>query len=147
MILMNDFNSAPEELKRAYVTACERVVRSGWYILGNEVKKFESQWSAYCGASHCIGVANGLDAIEVGLRASHVGAGDEVITTPMTAVATVLAITRAGATPVLADIDLTTGMIDMESVKRCLSPRTKGILLVHLYGQATNMDAWVNFCA
>ena len=79
--------------------------RSGWFILGSEVKAFEKGWASYCGAPFCVGVGNGMDAIEIGLRAMGIGAGDEVITTPMTAIATILAIVHAGATPVLADID------------------------------------------
>jgi dTDP-4-amino-4,6-dideoxygalactose transaminase len=88
-----------------------------------------------------------MDAIEIGLRAAGIGAGDEVITTPMTAFATVLAVIRAGAVPVLADIDGHSAILDMTSVARCLSPRTKAVLLVHLYGQVQALDAWRAFCA
>src|ERR1700687_629130 len=101
MILMNDFRAEPEELIRKELAAVGRVLRSGWCIRGNEVKNFESSWAARCGAKHAIGVGNGMDAIEIGLRCLGIGNGDEVITTPMTAFATVLAILRAGATPVL----------------------------------------------
>lgn len=147
MILMNDFKADPEDLKLAQIRAAERVIRSGWYILGNELKAFEERWAARCGTPHCLGVGNGMDAIEIGLRASGIGPGDEVITTPMTAFASVLAVIRAGATPILADIDPATGLLDPESVRRCLTPRTKGVLLVHLYGQVRNMDAWKTLCA
>ena len=118
MILMNDFKAEPEELKRAEIAAAERVIRSGWYILGNELKAFEAEWAKRCGVPHCLGVGNGMDAIEIGLRASGVGPGDEIITTPMTAFASVLAVIRAGATPVLADIDPLTGLLDPASVAR-----------------------------
>ena len=135
VVKMNDFAGEPEELIRAELAACERVLRSGWWILGQEVAAFEKEWAEWLGAPAAVGCGNGLDAIEIGLRALGIGAGDEVITTPITAFATVLAILRAGATPVLADIDPDTGMIAPESVRRCLGPRTKAILLVHLYGQ------------
>jgi dTDP-4-amino-4,6-dideoxygalactose transaminase len=146
MILMNDFRAEPEELIQKELAAVERVLRSGWYILGNEVKTFESSWAARCGVKHAIGVGNGMDAIEIGLRALGIGNGDEVITTPMTAFATVLAIIRAGATPVLADINPETALLDPESVERCLSPHTRAVLLVHLYGQVRSMERWTSLC-
>jgi dTDP-4-amino-4,6-dideoxygalactose transaminase len=146
MILMNDFKAEPEELIQLQLAAAERVLRSGWYILGKEVQSFEASWASRCGVGEAIGVANGMDAIEIGLRASGIGAGDEVITTPMTAFATVLAVFRVGATPVLADIDPDTGILSMASVARCISPRTKAVLLVHLYGQVRDMSDWVRFC-
>lgn len=147
MILMNDFKAEPEELRQGTLNAVERVVRSGWYILGNEVKQFESAWAKTCGASHAIGVANGMDAIEIGLRALGIGPGDEVITTTMSAFATVLAIVRAGATPVLADIDPATALLSRASVESCINQRTRAVLLVHLYGQVRDMDEWIKLCA
>jgi dTDP-4-amino-4,6-dideoxygalactose transaminase len=87
-----------------------------------------------------------MDAIDISLRSLDVGPGDEVITTPMTAFATVLAILRAGATPVLADIDADTGLLSLDSVERCISPKTKAVILVHLYGQVREMDIWSQFC-
>lgn len=146
MILMNDFKAEPESLKEDEVRAAERVIRSGWYILGNELKAFEAQWAKRCGTAHCLGVGNGMDAIEIILRALGIGPGDEVITTPMTAFATVLAVIRAGATPVLADIDPDTGLLDPSSAKRCLSKKTKAVVLVHLYGQIRAMDTWQAMC-
>ena len=146
MILMNDFKAEAESLRVAELAAVDRVLRSGWYVLGQEVKAFEAEWAARCGIAHAIGVGNGMDAIEIGLRALDIGAGDEVITTPMTAFATVLAIIRAGATPVLADIDPATALLDPQSVERCVTPRTKAILLVHLYGQIRDMEHWLGLC-
>jgi len=96
---------------------------------------------------HAVGVGNGMDAIEIALRALDIGPGDEVITTPMTAFATVLAILRAGATPVLADIELQTALLSIQSVQRCITSRTKAVLLVHLYGEVRDMTAWVELCA
>ena len=146
MILMNDFKAEPESLRVAELAAVDRVLRSGWYVLGNEVKAFEAEWAARCGIAHAIGVGNGMDAIEIGLRALDIGAGDEVITTPRTAFATVLANIRAGAIPVLADIDPASALLDPQSVERCITPKTKAVLLVHLYGQISNMDRWLSLC-
>jgi dTDP-4-amino-4,6-dideoxygalactose transaminase len=146
MILMNDFKAEPPELRETMLGAARRVLESGWYVLGNEVVAFEKQWAATCGVAHAVGVGNGMDAIEIALRALDIGPGDEVITTPMTAFATVLAILRAGATPVLADIDPQTALLSLESVLRCITPKTKALVLVHLYGQVRGMDAWTTFC-
>jgi dTDP-4-amino-4,6-dideoxygalactose transaminase len=134
-ISMNDFRAEPEALLQAEVAACERVIRSGWWVLGAEVTAFEAEWAQRLAVPHVLGCGNGMDAIELGLRALGIGAGDEVITTPMTAFATVLAVLRAGAVPVLADIDPDTAMLDPVSVQRCIGPRTRAIVLVHLYGQ------------
>jgi dTDP-4-amino-4,6-dideoxygalactose transaminase len=146
MILMNDFKAEPIEIRDAMLGAASRVLESGWYVLGNEVKVFERQWATACGVEYGVGVANGMDAIEIALRALGLGHGDEVITTPMTAFASVLAILRAGATPVLADIDEDTALLSVESVSRCLTPRTKAVLLVHLYGQVRRMNDWMFLC-
>jgi dTDP-4-amino-4,6-dideoxygalactose transaminase len=146
MILMNDFRADPESLLQQELAAAERVIRSGWYVLGQEGKNFEKAWAETCGTQFAVGVGNGMDAIEVGLRAIGIGAGDEVITTSMTAFATVLAILRAGATPVLADIDQSTALLSFDSVQRCLSSKTKAVLLVHLYGQVGDMDRWLHLC-
>ena len=146
MILMNDFKREPEALLQAQLAASERVFRSGWLVLGSEVKAFEAEWSAWSGSAHTVGVGNGMDALEIGLRALGIGPGDEVVTTPMTAFATVLSILRAGATPVLADIDPETAILDPMSVRRCIGPRTKAVMVVHLYGQAAPMDAYQALC-
>lgn len=146
MILMNDFKAEPAELREAMLGAVRRVLDSGWYVLGKEVVAFESQWAAACGVAHGVGVGNGMDAIEIALRALNIGPGDEVITTPTTAIATVLAILRAGATPVLADIDPETALLSIASAQRCVSPKTKALVLVHLYGQVRGMDEWTAFC-
>jgi dTDP-4-amino-4,6-dideoxygalactose transaminase len=146
MILMNDFRAEPAELRQTILTAMNRVVTSGWYVLGKELEGFEGQWAGICGVKYGIGVGNGMDAIEIALRSLGIGSGDEVITTPMTAFATVLAILRAGAKPVLADIDQTTALLDPVSVERCISNKTKAVLLVHLYGQIRRMEEWQLFC-
>jgi dTDP-4-amino-4,6-dideoxygalactose transaminase len=145
MIVMNDFKAEPAEIREVMLGAVNRVLESGWYVLGNEVVAFEKQWALACGVDYAVGVGNGMDAIEIALRALDIGSGDEVITTPMTAFASVLAIIRAGATPVLADIEPDTALLSIESAERCITPKTKAILLVHLYGQVRQMDAWKAF--
>lgn len=146
MILMNNFKAEPVGLRESMIDAARRVIESGWYVLGGEVNAFEQQWAAVCGIRYGVGVGNGMDAIEIALRAMNIGCGDEVITTPMTAFATVLAVLRAGATPVLADINPRTGLMSIESVQRCLSSKTRAVLLVHLYGQVRDMDDWLQLC-
>jgi len=146
LILMNDFKAEPAQLRERMVAAAQRVFESGWYVLGQELSRFEAEWAKRCHTAHAVGVGNGMDAIEIALRGLDIGPGDEVITTPMTAFATVLAIVRAGATPVLADIEPDTALLSLGSVERCLSSRTKAVLLVHLYGQIRNMGAWVAYC-
>ena len=146
MILMNNFRAEPAALTEAMLAATQRVLASGWYVLGKECQAFEQSWAAICGVTHGVGVGNGMDAIEIALRALGIGPGDEVITTPMTAFATVLAVLRAGATPVLADIEPDTALLSPASVERCLSPRTRAVVLVHLYGQLRGMPKWQALC-
>jgi dTDP-4-amino-4,6-dideoxygalactose transaminase len=144
---MNGFSAEPAELGVAMREAFDRVAASHHYVLGPEVDRFEAAWAQAAGTGHAIGVANGLDAIEISLRALGIGPGDEVITTPMTAFASVLGIIRAGATPVLADIDAGTALLSPDSVRRCITPRTRAVLLVHLYGQARALAAWARLAA
>nr|WP_256438901.1 DegT/DnrJ/EryC1/StrS family aminotransferase [Synechococcus sp. CCY 9618] len=128
------------------MAAAERVIRSGWWVLGREVQAFEQAWALHCGTAHAVGVANGLDAIEIGLRALGIGPGDEVITTPVTAYATTLAIQRCGALPVFADIDPSTACLATESVATCIGPATRAVLPVHLYGRAADLDGLEELC-
>ncbi len=121
--------------------AALRVLRSGHYILGPEVDAFERAFATYCGAKHCVGVSNGSDAIVVALQALGVGPGDEVVTTAFSYFATASTIVRAGATPVFADIDPATFNLDPAEVERRITPRTKAILAVHLFGRVADTDA------
>lgn len=121
--------------------AIERVVASGWYILGPEVEAFESEFARAMGAPHAVGVGTGTDAIALILRALGIGAGDEVITTPLSAAYSALAIMMAGARPVFADVDPVRLTIDPDQVARAIGPRTRAILPVHLYGQPADMTA------
>ncbi len=120
--------------------AIERVLQSGWYILGQEVKSFELEFAAYIGVKHCIGVGSGTEALHLALRACGVGSGDEVISVSHTAVATVTAIELAGADPVFVDIDRDTYTMAPEGLKRAITPRTKAIIPVHIYGHPAAMD-------
>ena len=119
--------------------AITRVLESGYYILGTEVKAFESEFAAYATSKHCVAVGSGTDALHVAIRALGIGPGDEVITTAHTAVATVSAIELAGATPVFADIDPRYFTLDTAAVERVISPATKAIIAVHLYGQPADV--------
>ncbi len=147
MILLNNFRAEPAELVEAELAAVRRVIESAHYILGAEVERFEHEWAQYCGVRECVGTGNCMDALEVGLRGLGIGPGDEVITTPSTAFATTLAILKAGATPVFADIDPATALLDPASVSRCITPRTRAVLIVHLYGRIAPMDRWQKLCA
>jgi dTDP-4-amino-4,6-dideoxygalactose transaminase len=118
-----------------------RVLEGGVYILGPEVEAFERAFADECGVAHAIGVANGTDALHLALMALDIGLGDEVITVSHTAVATAAAILAAGATPVLVDIDPVYYTIDPALIEAAVSPRTKAVVPVHLYGQAAEMDA------
>jgi dTDP-4-amino-4,6-dideoxygalactose transaminase len=115
-------------------------MRSGWYVLGKEVEAFEQEYAAYCGTKYCVGVGNGLDAMHLALRAWGIGPGDEVIVPSNTYIATWLAVSHAGATPVPVEPDRRTYNLDPSLIECAITPRTKAILPVHLYGQAAEMD-------
>ena len=125
-----------DELK---AIAC-RVIDSGWYILGEEVSAFEKEFAEYCGVKHCIGVSNGLDALKLILKAYGYGPGDEVIVPSNTYIATILAISQVGATPVLVEPDILTYNINPSLIEEKITEKTKAILPVHLYGQTADMD-------
>ncbi|MBF0213583.1 MAG: DegT/DnrJ/EryC1/StrS family aminotransferase [Magnetococcales bacterium] len=143
---MNDLTREPEPLRRAMTEAVERVISSGSYVLDREVERFERSWAERCGVRFGVGVGNGMDALEIALQALGIGPGDEVIVPAMTAFASVLAVIRAGATPVLADIDEETALLSLESVRRVISGRSRALMVVHLYGRLERMNAWVSFC-
>lgn len=128
--------SQANELKAAF----ERVLDSGWYSLGNELKQFEQEFAAYCEARECVGVANGLDALILALRALDVGPGDEVIVPSNTYIATWLAVTHVGAKPVPVEPDEATFNLDPARVEAALTSRTRVLLPVHLYGLPADMD-------
>lgn len=135
-----DLGAAYRELQTPIDEAVARVLASGYYIGGPEVDAFEDEYSTYCGASHAVGVANGLDALHLALRAMDVGAGDEVILPSNTYIATWLAVSHCGATPVPVEPDERTYNIDPTRIEAAITPRTKAILPVHLYGQPADLD-------
>jgi len=128
------------ELKAEFDAAYHRVMDSGWYLLGQELEAFECEFAAYCETRHCIGVANGLDALHLIVRAYGIGAGDEVIVPTNTFIATWLAVSYAGAVPVPVEPDPATYNLDPARIEAAITPRTKAIMPVHLYGQPADMD-------
>jgi dTDP-4-amino-4,6-dideoxygalactose transaminase len=136
-----DLKVQSAELRRELSSAIEGVVDSAQFILGDQVASFERAFAEYVGSEHCIGVANGTEALHLTLRALDIGPGDEVITAANTFIATALAITYTGASPVLVDVDPVDYTIDVNLIERAISPRTKAILPVHLYGQPADMPA------
>ena len=140
MIPFLDLKAPHVELRGEIDAAIARVLDSGWYILGPEVEAFEAEYAAYCGAAHGVGVANGLDALHLALRAMDVGPGDEVIVPSNTYIATWLAVSQCGATPVPVEPVDATCNLDPARVEAALSARTKVILPVHLYGQPADLD-------
>lgn len=140
MIPFLDLKAPYLELKQELDEAIARVVSSGWFIGGPEVDQFEADYATYCGATDAVGVANGLDALHLALRAMGVGPGDEVIVPSNTYIATWLAVSQCGATPVPVEPDARTYNIDPARIEAAITSRTKVILPVHLYGQPADMD-------
>ena len=128
------------ELQDELDAAARRILDSGWYILGEEVEAFESEWAAYCGTRCCVGVGNGLEALHLTLRAWGVGPGDEVVVPSNTYIATWLAVSMAGATPVPVEPDPATRNLDPTRIEAALTAQTRAILPVHLYGMPADMD-------
>ena len=128
------------ELRTELDAAYRRVMDSGRYLLGSELEQFESEFASHCGTAHCVGVANGLDALHLILRAHRIGAGDEVIVPSFTFIATWLAVSYAGATPVPAEPDPRTFNLDPVRIEQAITPKTRAIIPVHLYGQSADMD-------
>lgn len=141
-----DFSPAHTQLKAKIMTAIEKVYDSNWYILGKGVEAFEENYARYCGSGHCIGVANGLDAIHLSLKCLGIGPGDEVIVPSNTYIATVLAVTYVGATPVFVEPDERTYNIDAKKIESALSSKTRAIIPVHLYGQTCDMEGIGAIC-
>src|SRR4051812_17898832 len=136
-----NFRRTVDELRPELDAAVARVLDSGWFLLGREGEEFEREFASWVGAPHAVGCASGTDAIELILRAAGIGAGDEVVTQANTCVPTVAAIARAGATPVLCDVEPEAGTIDPASLELALSPRTRAVVPVHLYGQIGDIEA------
>ena len=135
-----DFTAPYAELKSELDEAYFRFMRSAWYVLGQEVEAFEQEYATYCGVKHCVGVANGLEALHLTLRAYGIGENDEVIVPSNTYIATWLAISYAGAMPVPVEPDPKTFNLDPGRIEAAITRRTKAIMPVHLYGQSADMD-------
>lgn len=135
-----DLRAPHLELKRELDAAYLRVMESGWYVLGPEAQAFEEEFAAYCEAEHCVGVGSGLDALHLILRAYGIGLGDEVVVPAHTYIATWLAVSHAGARPVPVEPNERTYNINPELVEAAITPHTRAIIVVHLYGQPVDMD-------
>ena len=144
MIPFLDLKKLNAQYRDELIEACTRVIDSGWYILGKEVEEFEKEFANYCGTKYAIGVGNGLDALTLILRAYKelviLSNGDEVIVPANTYIATILAITNNNLTPVLVEPNVDTYLIDPNKIEENITPKTKAIMVVHLYGQTCEMD-------
>ncbi len=136
-----DLGQAYQELKVDLDRVVQRVMNSGRYVLGEEVRLFESEFAAYCETKHCVGVGNGLEALHLILRALGIGSGDEVIVPSNTYIASWLAISYCGAKPVPVEPDFNTFNINAGLIEKAISSQTKAIMVVHLYGQPADMDS------
>lgn len=139
MVPLVDLKIQYERIKYEVQNAWEEIFENTSFVMGSAVGAFESEFAAYCGVSQCIGVANGGDALELCLRALDVGAGDEVIIPANTFAATAMAVLQTGATPIAVDVDLDYHLIDPECVEEAITPRTRAVIPVHLFGQLAPM--------
>ena len=139
-----DLRAAYRELQAEIDAAVQRVVSSGWYVLGREVEGFEAEFAAYCEVRHCIGISNGLDALELALRGYGIGAGDEVIVPANTFIATWLAVSRTGAVPVPVEPENRPTPSRRAGSRAAITPRTRAVIPVHLYGQPADMQPIVD---
>lgn len=135
-----DLKAAHHELRAELEAAFQRVLDSGWFVMGPELEALETEFADYCGVDYCVGVGNGLEALHLLLRAYGIGPGDEVIVPSNTFIATWLAVSQCGATPVPVEPDSETHNIDPLRITAAISPRTRAIMPVHLYGQPADMD-------
>jgi dTDP-4-amino-4,6-dideoxygalactose transaminase len=140
LISFLDLKKVNEPYEEEMTEAVNRVIHKGWYLLGDELQMFEDEFADYCGVRHCIGVANGLDALKLIIQAYDIGPGDEIILPSNTFIATILSVTANGATPIFVEPDILSYNIDPARIERMISSRTKAIIPVHLYGQAANMS-------
>jgi dTDP-4-amino-4,6-dideoxygalactose transaminase len=136
-----DLAQLNQPIRESLDSAFKRVMDSGWFVMGPELEAFESEFANYCEVKHCIGVGNGLEALHLLLRAYGIGPGDEVIVPSNTFIATWLAVTQCGATPVAVEPDVNTYNIDPALIVSAITSRTRAIMPVHLYGQPADMDA------
>jgi len=145
-IQITDVGSTYNDLKKEIDKAILGVLNGGRYILGENVKKFEDEFADYCGVRYCVGVGNGLNALELILKAYGIGNGDEVIVPANTYIATVLAVSNVGATPVFVEPEEITFNIDPQKIEKALTKKTKAVLAVHLYGQCADIKKIKKIC-
>ena len=141
MIAYSNLHPIHDQIRSELDDAYRRVMDSGWFVTGNELAQFEKEFASYCGTKYCIGVGNGLDALHIILRAYGIGAGDEVLVPANTFIATALAVSYAGATPVFVDCDKDTYNMDPALVEDKITAHTKAIIAVHLYGRVADIQA------
>ncbi|MGN0832701.1 MAG: DegT/DnrJ/EryC1/StrS family aminotransferase [Kiritimatiellia bacterium] len=141
MVKFLDLKAVNERFRGELDAAAKRVLDSGWYLLGEECAAFEREFAAYCGVRHAVGCANGLDALRLIVQAYGFGPGDEIIAPANTYIASLIAISANGATPVLVEPELDTYLIDPAAIEARITPRTKAIMVVHLYGRLCDMGA------
>lgn len=139
-IPFSTFKNMHAQIKPEMQEAFERCYDKGWFIQGTEYTAFEEEFAAFCGVKHGVGVGNGLDAIFLTLRAMNIGAGDEVIVPSHTFIATALAVTYTGATPIFCEVDENSFNINPDNIEALITKKTKVIIAVHLYGQTADMD-------
>lgn len=140
MIEYENLNNLNKSLFDEYKIAFNEVLESGWYVLGTKVKEFEKQFSEYCSTNYCVGVANGLDALNLSLRAFNFEKGSEVLVPSNTYIATILSIVDNGLQPILIEPNINTYNIDPTLLEQAITPKTKAIMVVHLYGKVCDMD-------
>jgi len=136
-----DFEGLHNPIREELISAFKEVLDSNWFIMGNQLELFEKEYAKWNNVRHCIGVSNGLDALILSLRALDIGPGDEIIVPSNTYIATALAVSHVGATPVFVEPRLETANLNPESIEASITMRTKVIMPVHLYGQACEMEA------
>lgn len=140
MIDYENLNNLNKSLFEEYKVAFNEVLESGWYVLGTKVKEFENQFAQYCNTSYCVGVANGLDALNLSLRAFGFEKGSEVLVPSNTYIATILSIVENGLQPILVEPNIDTYNINSTLLEQAITPKTKAIMVVHLYGKVCDMD-------
>jgi dTDP-4-amino-4,6-dideoxygalactose transaminase len=147
VIPLVDLAAQHADIQADLLPAIDKVLANGNFILGAEVLQFEKSFASYCESQYCVGVANGTDAIELALRSTGVGPGDEVVLPANTFIATALAVVRSGATPVLVDCDPVFGLIDFEQAAAAITERTRAVIPVHLYGQIAHSEQFADVAA
>jgi len=146
MIEYENLKKLNEPFFAEYEQKFHSVLDSGWFILGNEVKEFENRFASYCGTKHCVGVANGLDALFLALKALEFPVGGEVIVQSNTYIATILAVLNCGLKPVLVEPDMATYNINPVEIEKAITRKTVAVMVVHLYGKCCAMDEIIRIC-